>query len=179
MIMEMKEQRKYSRKNSNSHCNTVMAFVILLFRPIGESDCSSTEDVKGDYPENGIKEIPDPVKHHPDAQERRKAVTSAIAFVLALLFHTSLEGFAFGVQKTVVSMSSLFFGVITHKALVAFSVGINFAKSLKHNQTLAVFLIILVASFSPIGGVIGIVVQVLFIESHYCRTLFRTLQWMR
>lgn len=31
-------------------------------------------------------------------EEHRRAVVNAVTFVLALLFHTMLEGFAFGVQ---------------------------------------------------------------------------------
>lgn len=66
----------------------------------------------------------------------------------------------FMLQESVVSMSSLFFGIITHKALVAFSVGMNLTKSLHRNRKLVVLLVVLISSFSPIGGVIGILIEV-------------------
>lgn len=61
-----------------------------------------------------------------------------------------------------ISIGSLFISIIVHKALVAFSVGMSLAKALSHNKKMIVLLIVLLALFSPIGGVVGIIVQVIF-----------------
>ncbi|KAI6228058.1 Metal cation transporter, ZIP family [Aphelenchoides besseyi] len=98
-------------------------------------------------------------KDNNEMHNKRKAVANALSFVLALVCHTSLEGFAFGVQDEVMSISSLFFGIISHKALVAFSVGMSLTKALNHNLKIVFILVTMLALFSPVGGLIGILVQ--------------------
>lgn len=67
----------------------------------------------------------------------------------------------------VVSISSLFFGIITHKALVSFSVGMSLTRALSHNKKMVIFLILLLATFSPVGGLIGIAVKVNLILNYF------------
>ncbi|CAD5215787.1 unnamed protein product [Bursaphelenchus xylophilus] len=133
--------------------------------------------LKHDHEDEGVDEVlstfdsdfdeaPENVRDKRDADlnplkdvHSKKGITNVLAFVLALVFHTSLEGFAFGVQRNVISMSSLFFGIITHKALVAFSFGMNLAKHLSHNKILVVILVCIISLSSPVGGMIGILIE--------------------
>ncbi|KAI6242760.1 hypothetical protein M3Y99_00182700 [Aphelenchoides fujianensis] len=74
-------------------------------------------------------------EHH---HTHRKALANALSFVLA----THLPHLAGGirVQDEIVSISSLFFGIISHKALVAFSVGMSLTRALNHNKKIIVLL---------------------------------------
>ncbi|TMS35405.1 hypothetical protein L596_002816 [Steinernema carpocapsae] len=89
----------------------------------------------------------------------RNAIVNSITFIIAFVFHTSLEGFAFGVQDTTISIASLFFGIIVHKAIVSFSVGMRLVRSHPERPLLVFALMFILSITSPIGGVIGIVVQ--------------------
>lgn len=114
----------------------------------------STCDTESVITETIVDEKPQTPKAH------RKAVIEAVTFVLALIVHTSLEGFAFGVQQEITGITSLFFGIVVHKALVSFSVGMTLVRALPHNLKLVVGLIALLACFTPLGGVIGLALQV-------------------
>lgn len=82
-----------------------------------------------------------------------------MTFVFALLVHTSLEGFAFGVQSTDFSILSLFFGIIVHKSIVIFSVGMRLARCHPHNMCFVVSLIIIIAISSPLSGILGTILE--------------------
>ncbi|CAD5211436.1 unnamed protein product [Bursaphelenchus okinawaensis] len=124
------------------------------------------DDVLSHYESDFDDETPEKQSSEVDSEKNvikhnhiHPGLSNVLAFVLALLVHTALEGFAFGVQKTVISMSSLFFGIITHKALVSFSFGMNLAKNLSHNKMLMVLLLCVISFSSPFGGVIGILIE--------------------
>ncbi|KAL6736192.1 hypothetical protein Aduo_006573 [Ancylostoma duodenale] len=87
------------------------------------------------------------------------AIVKSLTFVLALMFHASLEGFAFGVQQSTMSVASLFAGIIVHKAVVSFSVGMRLAEAHPHRPWIVVGLIVLVALVTPLGGSIGIILE--------------------
>ncbi|CAI4232239.1 unnamed protein product [Auanema sp. JU1783] len=84
---------------------------------------------------------------------------SSITFVSALLVHVTLEGFAFGVQSDVVSITSLFFGICVHKALVIFSVGTRISEQHPNKTWFIVSLIMVLAIAAPLGGAIGIIIE--------------------
>uniref|UniRef100_A0A1I7XDW3 Zinc transporter ZIP3 n=1 Tax=Heterorhabditis bacteriophora TaxID=37862 RepID=A0A1I7XDW3_HETBA len=88
-------------------------------------------------------------------KETGKSVVKSITLVMALLFHASLEGFAFGVQ----AISSLFFGIIVHKAVVSFSVGMRLVQAHPDRFWLVFILILTIALIAPFGGAIGIIVE--------------------
>ncbi|KHJ94256.1 metal cation transporter, ZIP family [Oesophagostomum dentatum] len=94
-----------------------------------------------------------------DNGNNAKAVVKSLTFVLALMFHASLEGFAFGVQTSTISVTTLFGGIIVHKAVVAFSVGTKLAEAHPHRPWVVIFLIVLVSLVTPLGGGIGIALE--------------------
>ncbi|VDL64361.1 unnamed protein product [Nippostrongylus brasiliensis] len=87
-------------------------------------------------------------------------IVKSLTFVVALMFHASLEGFAFGVQETTISVASLFCGIIVHKAVVSFSVGMRLVEAHPNRLWVVVILVVAIALVTPIGGVIGIVLEV-------------------
>uniref|UniRef100_A0A915DL76 Zinc transporter ZIP3 n=1 Tax=Ditylenchus dipsaci TaxID=166011 RepID=A0A915DL76_9BILA len=98
--------------------------------------------------------------------EKRKAIVSAVTLVLAMSVHTSLEGFAFGIQNRLVGIYSLFFGILIHKILVFFSIGISLTQSLLPRRSLILILVTILSTFSPLGGVVGILVETSQLENH-------------
>ncbi|VDK87481.1 unnamed protein product [Litomosoides sigmodontis] len=83
----------------------------------------------------------------------------SITLVIAFTVHSCLEGFAFGVQCTMFSVTTLFLGIIVHKSVVAFSIGMNLIKTHPSKINFVILLVIIVALMSPIGGFIGIALE--------------------
>ncbi|MFH4979444.1 hypothetical protein AB6A40_006153 [Gnathostoma spinigerum] len=87
------------------------------------------------------------------------AIVKSITFIVAFSFHSVLEGYAFGVQNSAISAATLFVGIILHKAVVAFSIGLRLARAHPNQNWLITILVLVVASTAPIGGAVGIVVE--------------------
>ncbi|KAL3995047.1 ZIP Zinc transporter family protein [Acanthocheilonema viteae] len=83
----------------------------------------------------------------------------SITLVAVFTVHSCLEGFAFGVQYTMFSVTTLFLGIIVHKSVVAFSIGMNLINSHPSKIYFVISLVIFVALTSPIGGFIGIALE--------------------
>lgn len=77
--------------------------------------------------------------------------------------------FFWSFQDSTLSAVTLFFGIIVHKAVVTFSIGMRLVRSHPDRRFLIIGLIIFVAFTAPIGGIIGIAVQVShFYGSYFC-----------
>uniref|UniRef100_A0A8R1Y393 Uncharacterized protein n=1 Tax=Onchocerca volvulus TaxID=6282 RepID=A0A8R1Y393_ONCVO len=83
----------------------------------------------------------------------------SLTLVAAFTVHSCLEGFAFGIQYTMFSITTLFLGIIVHKSLVVFSIGMNLIKTHPNKIYFVISLVIFVALMSPIGGLIGIALE--------------------
>uniref|UniRef100_A0A0N5AX90 Zinc transporter ZIP3 n=1 Tax=Syphacia muris TaxID=451379 RepID=A0A0N5AX90_9BILA len=88
----------------------------------------------------------------------------SITFVLAISFHSIIEGLAFGVQVGV-WIGALFISLMVHKVIVAFSVGLQLARTHAHALSWVGVSILLFAAMSPLGAVIGMFVQNAHIDS--------------
>uniref|UniRef100_A0AC34QGC6 Zinc transporter ZIP3 n=1 Tax=Panagrolaimus sp. JU765 TaxID=591449 RepID=A0AC34QGC6_9BILA len=89
-----------------------------------------------------------------------KAISTCFTLVAGLAVHKILEGFAFGIQQTQISLTSLFFGIIFHEALVIFSVGMSLTQKLaKHSICALIFFIVLLSLFSSMGAIVGMIVE--------------------
>ncbi|VDD91483.1 unnamed protein product [Enterobius vermicularis] len=89
----------------------------------------------------------------------------SITFVLAISFHSIIEGLAFGVQTDTAEIGALFISLMVHKVIVAFSVGLQLARTHAHALRWVGFSILLFAAMSPLGAVIGMFVQNAHIDS--------------
>uniref|UniRef100_A0A915PZD4 TBC1 domain family member 2B n=1 Tax=Setaria digitata TaxID=48799 RepID=A0A915PZD4_9BILA len=83
----------------------------------------------------------------------------SITLIVAFTVHSCLEGFAFGVQYTMFSVTTLFLGIIVHKSVVSFSIGMSLIKNHPGKLYFITFLVIFVALTAPIGGLIGIALE--------------------
>lgn len=105
-------------------------------------------------------------------EEDEQSIFSSLALIMALVIHVALEGFAFGVQvgvlppqpsspqDSLMDVTTLFLGIIFHKAIVGFSVGMRLFRAHPTRKRLALLLLFVQAAMNPLGGGIGIAIQV-------------------
>jgi len=79
----------------------------------------------------------------------------SVMLLLALSFHSVFEGLAIGLQNSTSHMMTVFIAVITHKAVMAFSLGLNIAQS-DLSVKAFVWSNVLFSLSSPVGVAIGI-----------------------
>merc|ERR1719347_1361127 len=79
----------------------------------------------------------------------------SIMLLIALSFHSVFEGLAIGLQNNTTHLMTVFIAVITHKAVMAFSLGLNIAQS-DLSVKAFVWSNILFSLASPLGVAIGI-----------------------
>ncbi|CAI5440571.1 unnamed protein product [Caenorhabditis angaria] len=84
---------------------------------------------------------------------------SSLLFTCTFILHVFFECFAFGVQKDVLSVTSLFLGIVLHKAIVMFSLGMKLSRNHPNRPWLVVLLIFILALFNFLGGCIGIIIE--------------------
>ncbi|CAB3397908.1 unnamed protein product [Caenorhabditis bovis] len=92
--------------------------------------------------------------------EDHRSVLRALTFAVAISFHSILEGFALGVQDTSGGLISLFLSLLIHKAVEAFSVGIQLSKAGSHAQLrILISTIVIYGLMTPIGSILGAFLQ--------------------
>jgi len=95
--------------------------------------------------------------HMPHEMLQHSSLRS-IMLLLALSFHSVFEGLAIGLQDSSGQLISIFTAVILHKAVMAFSLGLNIAQSDLSPKSFVISNIMFSIS-SPIGVGIGIAVS--------------------
>ncbi|VDL76404.1 unnamed protein product [Nippostrongylus brasiliensis] len=83
----------------------------------------------------------------------------SITFVLALSIHSVIEGVALGVGDNASETTALFVSLLVHKLIVAFSVGLQLARTHAHQLHWVVASVFTLALMSPLGALVGMVVQ--------------------
>ncbi|KIH49367.1 metal cation transporter, ZIP family [Ancylostoma duodenale] len=83
----------------------------------------------------------------------------SITFVLALSIHSVIEGIALGVGDNASETTALFLSLLVHKLIVAFSVGLQLARTHAHQLHWVVASVFTFALMSPLGAIIGMAVQ--------------------
>ena len=78
--------------------------------------------------------------------------------LVALSFHSVFEGVAIGLQENSGQLISIFIAVIIHKAVMAFSLGLNIAQSSLSRRTFVISNVLFSLS-SPIGVGFGIAME--------------------
>jgi len=82
----------------------------------------------------------------------------SFVLLLAISIHTVFEGLAIGLQDAATGVWTLFTAIIVHKTIIAFSLGLQFAESLKKKSKAILFMSIF-SVLSPIGIAIGTAVS--------------------
>jgi len=92
--------------------------------------------------------------HHGHGAFQHSSLRS-VMLLLALSFHSVFEGLAIGLQPSAHQMLTVFAAVIIHKAVMAFSLGLNIAQS-QLSVRAFVWSNVLFSVSSPVGVAIGI-----------------------
>lgn len=81
----------------------------------------------------------------------------SLMLLVALTFHSLFEGLAIGLQTEAMQLIQLFLAVVVHKAVMAFSLGLNLAQS--HGITVKSFVasVLAFSVASPLGMGLGMV----------------------
>ena len=114
---------------------------------------SHTEDQEVDHGGHGGHSH----SHLPHSVLQQSSLRS-IMLLLALSFHSVFEGLAIGLQENSGELFSIFIAVIVHKAVMAFSLGLNIAQSSLSLKTFVISNIIFSLA-SPIGVGLGIAME--------------------
>ena len=104
-----------------------------------------------------VEEKVDAEKKEGDAPEATVSKTSAIVLICAIGVHAVFEGIAFGLQTEMENAIQLALGILIHKSAAAVSIGGAFARS-GYSTKMCIIFVILFASFTPIGILIGMAV---------------------
>uniref|UniRef100_A0AC34GN76 Uncharacterized protein n=1 Tax=Panagrolaimus sp. ES5 TaxID=591445 RepID=A0AC34GN76_9BILA len=83
-------------------------------------------------------------------------VLKSITFAIAMSLHSLLEGFALGVQDNSTGILTLFFSLIIHKGIEAFSVGLQITRVNSNKTCLVISTILVYALMTPVGSMLGV-----------------------
>uniref|UniRef100_A0A1I7UN99 Zinc transporter ZIP3 n=1 Tax=Caenorhabditis tropicalis TaxID=1561998 RepID=A0A1I7UN99_9PELO len=91
--------------------------------------------------------------------DEKKNVLKSLTFAVAMSFHSLLEGFALGVQDTTTAIWTLFFSLLLHKCIEAFSVGLQITRANSAKRYVVIITISIYALMTPFGSILGTVLQ--------------------
>lgn len=83
----------------------------------------------------------------------------SITFAVAMSFHSVLEGLALGVQDNKVGIMTLFFSLVIHKGIEAFSVGLQVSRCNSDRMKMVAVTIFVYSLMTPVGSMIGVFIQ--------------------
>ncbi len=91
-----------------------------------------------------------------DAQSTKQLHTRVSILIIALSVHSIFEGLALGLQDSPESVWTLFIALVTHKSIIAFSVGLQLAKFFEPRILPIIYKMVTFALMSPIGAAVGV-----------------------
>lgn len=91
--------------------------------------------------------------------DEKRNLLKSITFAIAMSFHSLLEGFALGVQETDTAIYTLFFSLLLHKSIEAFSVGLQISRANSEKRAIVIATILIYSLMTPIGSVLGTLLQ--------------------
>uniref|UniRef100_A0AAF5I1J1 Uncharacterized protein n=2 Tax=Strongyloides stercoralis TaxID=6248 RepID=A0AAF5I1J1_STRER len=93
----------------------------------------------------------------------------SITFLLAISSHSVIEGLAFGAMNTKKGLRALFISLMIHKLIVAFSMGLQLARTHAHNIKWVIVSMFIFSITSPLGAIVGSFVH--NIENEYLKDI--------
>ncbi|CAL2052673.1 unnamed protein product [Caenorhabditis brenneri] len=91
--------------------------------------------------------------------DEKRNLLKSFTFAIAMSFHSLFEGFALGVQETDSAIYTLFFSLLLHKSIEAFSVGLQISRSNSEKRLIVISTILIYALITPFGSVLGAILQ--------------------
>ncbi len=97
-----------------------------------------------------------PHHHHGDSHRETAELHGIRSFVLymALSLHTIFEGLALGLQENTADVWTLFAALVVHKALIAFTLGLQFTENVTSKRKVLIFMSIF-SIMAPLGVAMG------------------------
>nr|XP_053638888.1 zinc transporter ZIP1-like [Cherax quadricarinatus] len=103
------------------------------------------------------------IHHHVSGLNKSTSVMEAVVVVIALSFHSIMEGLAIGLESNIADVWILFGAVVAHKFVIAFCISMELLEvRLSFKPFMASIVIFSLAS--PIGGFIGVLLLSLATE---------------
>ncbi|KRX16027.1 Zinc transporter ZIP1 [Trichinella nelsoni] len=96
----------------------------------------------------------------------------SLTLLTSIMFHSVLEGLSIGIQTKETAALALFFAVISHKTLIAFSLGLQLVRTHRNNKKFVCFCVFLFSIASPAGIGIGIGIETANIDEKLKFLLF-------
>ncbi|CAI2352119.1 unnamed protein product [Caenorhabditis sp. 36 PRJEB53466] len=115
--------------------------------------------------EDGIPAVPAPLdsqlirQQSLDQEDQKASLLKSITFAVAMSLHSLLEGFALGVQDTTTAIYSLFFSLLLHKSIEAFSVGLQISKANTDKYKTVMLTVSIYSLMTPIGVLLGCLLE--------------------
>ncbi|KRZ66585.1 Zinc transporter ZIP1 [Trichinella papuae] len=143
-------------------------------------NCSSIKDSRNGA---GIERA-ESVLDQPDHQMQKYSTASrdravdhihwirSFTLLMSITFHSVLEGLSIGIQTKETSTVALFIAVISHKILIAFSLGLQFIRTHRNNKKFVFFCVFFFSIASPAGIGIGIGIETAEIDEKLKFLLF-------
>uniref|UniRef100_A0A0N4ZFH5 Zinc transporter ZIP2 n=1 Tax=Parastrongyloides trichosuri TaxID=131310 RepID=A0A0N4ZFH5_PARTI len=97
----------------------------------------------------------------------------SITFLLAISSHSVIEGLAFGAMTTKQGLRALFISLMIHKLIVAFSMGLQLARTHAHNIKWVILSMFVFSITSPVGAIAGSFVHEL--DNEYIKDILLTI----
>ncbi|XP_003373225.1 putative metal cation transporter, zinc (Zn2+)-iron (Fe2+) permease (ZIP) family [Trichinella spiralis] len=96
----------------------------------------------------------------------------SLTLLTSIMFHSVLEGLSIGIQTKETAVLALFFAVISHKTLIAFSLGLQLVRTHRNSKKFVCFCVFLFSIASPAGISIGIGIETANIDEKLKFLLF-------
>ncbi|OUC47703.1 putative metal cation transporter, ZIP family, partial [Trichinella nativa] len=96
----------------------------------------------------------------------------SLTLLTSIMFHSVLEGLSIGIQTKETAALALFFAVISHKTLIAFSLGLQLVRIHRNSKKFVCFCVFLFSIASPAGIGIGIGIETANIDEKLKFLLF-------
>ncbi|CAI5447529.1 unnamed protein product [Caenorhabditis angaria] len=91
--------------------------------------------------------------------DEKSNILKSLTFAVAMSLHSLLEGFALGVQDSTQRIVALFFSLLLHKSVEAFSVGLQISMANSNKMRTVLSTILIYSMMAPLGAVIGSILQ--------------------
>ncbi|XP_029646476.1 zinc transporter ZIP3-like [Octopus sinensis] len=147
----------------------------LVSRRLSVSSVHSVESMRSEI----LKRVDvDTHNHVHFSNEEKESSLRSVLLLLALSLHTIFDGLTVGLEKTVNNVWSMFTAVIIHKILIGFTLGLQMFENAQWSVRRTIFLMFIFSVISPIGIVIGILIEDLNVQSvseHFVSALLKAL----
>lgn len=171
------EQSILSCQSKSIHSNIQMNKKPTIILANEEEETSLTNDQDPLMNKNTTNEYRFDISEHKEdliINKNRVLITRNFILIISLTIHSLFEGIALGTTKEYKSFLELFFAIIIHKSIIAFSVGLKLMNLTTKN--LIYFACFIFSIATPIGILFVVSVQELLPQNHTAKIIHEILR---